>query len=1015
MFRLSLTLAIFNLSLHAIGSDFPKPANTEPTASGSPMPAAQAASTTQVPEGFEVDVVATEPIVQNPIAMTWDRFGRLWVAENYTYAERGVRFDLSLKDRVLIFEDRDKDGIPEHRSTFIEDVQYLTSVEVGLGGVWLMCPPHVLFVPDADEDGVPDGPPQVVLDGFTVADSNYHNFANGLRFGPDGWLYGRCGHSCPASLGIPGTADAERIPMKGGIWRYHPTRKIVEVLTQGTVNPWGHDWDQHGELFFINTVIGHLWQMIEGAHFLEPSGSSPNPFIFERMDGIADHRHYDTVGGWSSSRDGKANNLGGGHAHIGMMIYQADQWPASYRNKLFTINMHGRRTNVERLERLGSGYIGKHEPDVFIMEDPFFRGLELSTGPDGSAFMLDWSDAGECHEFTGVHRESGRIYRLRYGQPEKADFTDLETLDPAAVDRLLRHPNVWFERQCRLRIANGVVKPGVVDFLHQLLASEDETEVIRLRALWALEGANWPELGGTGRSKTLVQLLSSRGDYLRVWAIRLLMNDRPRDGIDGKRRGSESPFSAETLHRLVALAQTEPSSMVRLALASAMQRVPFDHRVGLAQALANHSEDASDPNLPSLLWMGLAPMVENHSADLVEVAKVCKWPHTLRWLARALMGRIETHPEPVNALFNVAVSASPEVRLHLLQGVSDGVAGWRRAPKPQSWDQLVALGDKGEIAKIVGDLSATFGDGVALDKLRQLALDEKADVILRTEALKSLIEARVEDLRDICEKLLSVRGLNITAVRGLAGFDDPKLGQMIAAKYRSFYPAERPAVVDMLVSRAIWADSLLDQIAKGVVPREDLTAFHVRQIQSLKQEDLNKKLALVWGELRESPQEKLDLMAALRKSLTPDAVAKADLSQGRLMFMAACASCHVMYGEGGKLGPDLTGSGRANLDYLLENIVDPSATVSADYKVTLLTLKDGRKLSGVVTGENQRTVTLQMLTEKTTVEKEEITEREISPMSMMPEGLLTVISKEQVRNLIAYLMHPRQVPLPGTE
>ena len=183
-----------------------------------------------LPKGFTAQIFAAEPDVMNPIAMDWDHRGRMWVAENFTYAERSKRFDLALRDRVIILQDKDGDGVAETRKVFLDNVQMLTSVAVGRGGVWLMCPPQVLFVPDADGDDVPDGPPVVVLDGFTVADANYHNFANGLRWGPDGWLYGRCGHSCPGRIGVPGTPDEKRVPLEGGIWRFQPERKVVEAL-----------------------------------------------------------------------------------------------------------------------------------------------------------------------------------------------------------------------------------------------------------------------------------------------------------------------------------------------------------------------------------------------------------------------------------------------------------------------------------------------------------------------------------------------------------------------------------------------------------------------------------------------------------------------------------------------------------------------------------------------------------------------------------------------------------------
>ena len=177
------------------GQDFPAVYNSESDRQAKPMSATKAAAGFEVPEGFRVNVFASEPEVQNPIAMTWDSRGRLWVAENFTYAERSQRFDMALRDRVLIFEDTDGDGAADKRTVFTDDVQLLTSIEIGHGGVWLMCPAKLLFIPDADHDDKPDGPAVAVLDGFEVAKQNYHNFANGLKWGPDGWLYGRCGGS----------------------------------------------------------------------------------------------------------------------------------------------------------------------------------------------------------------------------------------------------------------------------------------------------------------------------------------------------------------------------------------------------------------------------------------------------------------------------------------------------------------------------------------------------------------------------------------------------------------------------------------------------------------------------------------------------------------------------------------------------------------------------------------------------------------------------------------------------
>lgn len=284
----------------------------------------------------------------------------------------------------------------------------------------------------------------------------------------------------------------------------------------------------------------------------------------------------------------------------------------------------------------------------------------------------------------------------------------------------------------------------------------------------------------------------------------------------------------------------------------------------------------------------------------------------------------------------------------------------------------------------------------------------------RREALKTLIDARPEDLRSLCEKLLSTKGLNGVAAQGLALFDDVKIGKLLAGSYDKFDPADRPALVSSLVSRPTFARALLGQVAAGKIPRSDISAFHARQIRGLGNESLTKYLTETWSELRDSAGDKAKMIEDLKSKLTPEVLAKANLAQGRAMYQV-CAACHVLYGEGGKVGPDLTGSGRSNLDYLLENIVDPSGAVSADYRMSMITLKDGRVLSGVIARQDERTLTLRLMTEETTVEKSEISKQDTSPVSMMPEGLLMAFQPDQIRDLIAYLMHPSQVPLPAAK
>ena len=1083
---------------------FPTPINTEPDGPVKALPPEAAASGFGVPDGFQVSVFAAEPEVQNPIAMAWDARGRLWVAENYTYADRTKKFDLSHRDRVLIFADTDGDGRHDKRTVFTDDVQMLTGIEIGNGGVWLMTPPQLVFIPDRDEDDKPDGAPIVMLDGFTPSTDNYHTFANGLKWGPDGWLYGRCGASSPGRIGVPGTPDVQRVPLNGGIWRYQAEsrghaprdeaaivpsppsagervrgpndeqtlqpladdgrtphlnsltsrardegtgkdhRAIVEVLCHGTTNPWGMDWSELGEAFFINTVIGHLWHVIPGAHFQRPHSEDPNPHVYELIDQHADHYHWDTGKDWTDSRKvtGEHDRLGGGHAHSGAMIYLGDNWPEQYRGRLMTLNLHGRRINVEQLVRTGSGYVGQHEPDILPAADPWFRGIDLNYGPDGAVYILDWSDTGECHDSTGVHRTSGRIYRVKHesslasapvpAPPSAGERTrarglgiantplNLSALNNQQLFSLVTGPE-WFARRAIRLIAARPRDTQVTDVAKSLFQqSNSDTE--RLRALWLLHQTNSLE------DEFLLNQTRHPSEHVRAWIVRLLIDDSPLDTIQGQPHPFAASPNEAVLQELIRLAREDDSGLVRLALASALQRIPVERRIELATPLAARDEDADDHNLPLLIWYGLIPTLARSSSEvsgpvtaqdserplaLARFAIDCRFPVTRRLVARRLAELIDEHPKAIDTLL---ISVNAEASLQdILNGLTAGFVGRHKVEVPATWkavQQQVATSENVKLRERVRDLSVLFGDGRALEEVQRVAFDGKAEMASRKAALQTLIDNRPVNLREVCEKLLSVRSLNTVAVRGLASFDDPLIGEKLAQNYRSFYPQERPAVIETLVARPSFAKALLDEMAMNKIDRMDLSAFQARQLRSFGNAALTKQLTDVWGELRDSPADKQQLAAKLKRQFTPETLQAADKSAGRVVFNKLCANCHGLYGHGNTIGPDLTGAGRHNLDYVVDNLVDPSAVVGADYRMSVVVLNDGRVLNGIVSGKTDRTLTLQTAKDRLTLALSDIDELQAATVSLMPEGQLQPLTDAETRDLVSYLMHPTQVPLP---
>lgn len=600
---------------------FPEPPDTQETDLKLPSPEESSAGFT-LPEGFKVNVFAAEPDVRQPIAMTFDDRGRLWVAECYTYANRKLIYDTTLRDRILIFEDTDGDGKFDKRKVFHDGLQRLTSIALGFGGVWATCAPHFVFIPDKNGDDKPDGKPEILLDGWHSGKVR-HNIVNGLKWGPDGWLYGRHGILQTSKVGKPGTPEEDRVKLQCCMWRYHPTRRDFEVVTEGTTNSWGHDWDRHGQLFFINTVIGHLWHAVPGSYYKRMYGQHAQPHLYELIDQTADHHHWD-IGkekwgdlkkkGLSPSTD----EAGGGHAHSGMMIYQGDNWPKRYRGKLFTANFHGRRLNSERLERHGAGYVGKHEPDFLKVKDLWFRGVELDYGFDGSVYLLDWSDVGECHENDGLHRSSGRIYRIAHGETKAMTF-DLSELQSIELANLQEHPNERFVRHARRILQERAVKgqslSPTITKLEYLLANSQDLPV-KLRALWCLHGI------GSLDSDRLVSLLSHKEEHIRVWAIQLLVD--------------HGAPKAEVIDLFTKMAKTEKSGLVRIYLASALRKLPPEKRWPLAEALAQSDDLAEDKTFPLLLWYGVEPSVSKNPKRSIELMTNSKIPKLRQFIARRL-------------------------------------------------------------------------------------------------------------------------------------------------------------------------------------------------------------------------------------------------------------------------------------------------------------------------------------------------------------------------------------------
>jgi putative membrane-bound dehydrogenase-like protein len=977
------------------------------------LPPDKAAAVMTVPEGFSVSLFAGEPDVCQPIAFCLDDRGRLWVAEAYSYPRR--RDDKDAKDRILIFEDTKGTGHFDKRTVFMEGLNLVSGLEVGFGGVWIGAAPYLLYVPIKEGEDKPAGPPQILLDGWHYEDT--HETLNAFCWGPDGWLYGCHGVFTHSRVGKPGTPNKDRIPINAGVWRYHPTKHLFEVFAHGTSNPWGLDFDEHGQAFVTACVIPHAYHIVQGGRYQRQAGEHFNPYTYADIPTIADHLHWQGANQWAGNQS--SGSKGGGHAHCGLMIYQGGTWPEEYRGRMFMGNIHGHRLNTDILKPKGSSFVASHGPDFLLANDAWARFINLRYGPDGNVYLLDWYDKQACHDRRDDiwDRDNGRIYKISHRAARPVVDIDLSKKSDKELIALLLEKNEWYVRHARRLLQERAANKKLDKDTHELLAKlafGDKDETRRLRGLWALHVT-----GGLTEGRILKGLKpKSNSDYFRAWMVQLALEDR-------------KPTKA-VRDELEAMCSGDLSVIVQVYLASAAQRLPFDQDSDVFANIGSFStataEDRkaleADPMLSLMFWYAvegrLAYWGEKKDFTNIEVLlSAYESPRMREFLVRRLVSMND--PKAIDMAVHELKNARQNVeeQKRMMRSLLLGLKGRGRLAKPWDWEAVVQQGalftsKDAEIRSLGYSLAVVFGDDKALKHLREELASTKTDLLSRQAALTTLLDARDKELAPVLHQLVGEKELRSAALRALASGDDPKTPDVILTVFSSLNAEEKRDALNTLAARPAYGKALMEAVAVKKIAANDVPAEIVRSLRNLKDKDLDKRIAEVWGIVRTTPADRARLIADWKRKLN-NPVAQPDLALGRAMFAKTCQQCHTLYGVGGKVGPDITGSNRANLDYLLENILDPSAVIPNDYKATVINLKNGRVITGIVRSGDANALTVVTANETLTVPLGEIDERKVSDVSMMPDDLLKPLNEMEIRALVAYLREPAQTPILATK
>jgi putative membrane-bound dehydrogenase-like protein len=942
-------------------------------------------------DGFQANVWASEPMMTQPMAFCWDDRGRMWIAENRDYETRQKGFSRFGDSRILILEDTDRDGVADRRTVFAEGIPFPAGIAVGMDGLWLGAPPNLLFVPDRDGDDKADMDDiEVRLTGWGIRDR--HETLNSFHWGPDGWLYGCQGYATPSKVGKPAgkgklykhkdvfpknlakdiAFDGKPVDINGGIWRYHPTKDRFEVVAHGFSNPWGLDYDAKGQIFITACVIPHLWHVIPGGIYHRQGGSHFNPHVYADIRTIADHRHRS--------------------AHGGARVYMSDAFPKKYHNRIFMANIHEHAVLTDILEPQGSGFVGRHGDDFALANNAQWIGFSVEIGPEGGLYVLDWHDADICGKEV-LQKETGRIFRFMPNQSLSQNwdgrFSDLTKQPNEHLVKLQRSVSSWHARRARIILQNRA-RHGEVDgqthaALQQIFADQTNQNH-RLRAMWALH------VSGGLSEQVMTQALNDNDDHIRAWAIQLWCEDKA------------APASA--LAKFVSMAKSETSPVVRLYLAAAIQRVPEATRWQLAERLAGHADDANDHNIPKMIWFGLEPLVLKDPAQALVLANTSRIPLLSRHVTRRL-----TNDNQFETLVN-AIGNAGDNRRDMLLGMRDGLEGRFDVKAPANWPDVYAnlRRSGGESAKIALHLSQQFGDTVAARTMLMTLRDTNADGDDRRIALRGLVGRKRPEVKPVLIDLLDDDVLRADSIRSMAAFDDSGMADTLLKKYASLSTEDKLEVVHTLSARPSSGRKLTQAIKDGSIPRRDIPAYVARLLRRV----VGNGFVEVWGAIDELSADKEAMFAKYRTLLTAESLAKANPAHGRVLFNRTCSACHKLYGHGGNIGPDITGANRSNLEYLLGNILTPSAIIQDAYKMHIVLTEDGRVYSGVPAGENERQLRLRVANREQPVliAKSKIESREVAPVSMMPDGMLTTLKDPEVLDLIAYLKDLKQVDLP---